>query len=169
MLTREEILSLLAMKPHPEGGFYRETYRANEEIPAEALPGRYQGARHHGTAIYFMLTVDSPSWIHRVKSDEIYLFHCGDPVEILMLFPDGSGRVERLGLDLAAGMRPQIVIPRGAWQGSYIKDVAAGYALISTTVSPGFDFRDFEMGKRSELSASHPAYADLIARLSGPG
>lgn len=167
MLTREEILRRLALQPHPEGGYYRETYRAAEGIPAGALPDRYEGERSHGTAIYFMLTDDSPSWIHRVQSDEIYLFHCGDPIEILMLFPDGGGRVERLGLDLAGGMRPQIVIPRGVWQGSYIKDVAAGYTLISTTVAPGFDFKDFEMGKRAELTAAYPAFAELIVRLSG--
>ena len=166
MLTVDQIKSLLGLKPHPEeGGFFVETYRAGERIPAEALGGRYRGARSVGTAIYYLLTPETFSAIHRLASDEIFHFYLGDPVEMLHLFADGSGRVVVLGPDLEKGMRPQVIVPRGVWQGSRL--VAAGrFALLGTTVAPGFDFADYEHGRRAELLRAYPQFREVIVALT---
>ena len=166
MLTVDQIKSLLGLKPHPEeGGFFVETYRAGERIPAEALGGRYRGARSVGTAIYYLLTPDTFSAMHRLASDEIFHFYLGDPVEMLQLFPDGTGRIVTLGQDLAKGMRPQAIVPQGVWQGSRL--VPGGrFALLGTTVAPGFDFADYEHARRDALLSSHPTFRDLILSLT---
>src|ERR1035438_4456524 len=118
-MTAEEIISLLKLKPHPkEGGFFAETYRAEEAIPQGVLPQRYAGPRAFGTCIYYLLTSATFSAMHRLQSDEIFHFYLGDPVEMLQLSPDGTGQTVVLGSDLRAGMQPQIIVPNGIWQGS---------------------------------------------------
>ena len=119
MITPEELVSLLHLKPHPEeGGCFIETYRSKEWIPESVLPGRYKGARSFATALYFLLTRDTFSAMHRLQTDEIFHFYLGDPVEMLQLLPDGSGRIIPLGTDFLAGARPQVIVPRGVWQGA---------------------------------------------------
>ena len=114
MITAEEVKALLRLTPHPaEGGYFTETYRSEERVAEGALPARYAGARAFGTAIYYLLTPDTVSAMHRLASDEVFHFYLGDPVEMLHLFPDGSGRVVTLGTDLLQWMRPQAVVPRG--------------------------------------------------------
>ena len=166
MLTADQIIALLNLTPHlEEGGFFVETYRAGERIPAEALGGRYRGARSVGTAIYYLLTPDTFSAMHRLASDEIFHFYLGEPVEMLQLFPNGSGMVVTLGQDLEKGMRPQVVVPKGVWQGSRL--VPGGrFALLGTTVAPGFDFADYEHGPPADLLSSHPTFRDLILSLT---
>ena len=166
MITENQIKTRLGLKPHPEeGGYFTETYRSGESIPEEALPGRYQGVRSFGTAIYYLLTLKSFSSIHRLRSDEIFHFYVGDPVEMLQLWPDGSGKVVILGPDLLKGMQPQVMVPRGIWQGARL--LAGGrFALLGTTVSPGFEFADYESGSRSALLASYPRYRHLIGALT---
>src|SRR5688500_2789511 len=118
MLTAQQIIDRLQLKPHPiEGGYFRETYRSTLSLPAEALPHEYGGERNVSTAIYYLLTPDTFSVIHRVKSDEIFHFYAGDPVEMLQLWPDGSGHTITVGNDPAAGHEPQVVVPAGVWQG----------------------------------------------------
>ena len=160
------IIKLLGLKPlQPEGGFFRETYRSRESMPARTLPARYRGKRAQGTAIYFLLTPDTFSAIHRVRSDEVYHFYAGDPVELLVLPPGKRGSVRVLGIDLAKRQRPQLVVPRGAWQGARL--VKGGrWALLGTTVAPGFDYADFELGRRAALMRSYPAHAKLITVLT---
>ena len=115
----EKLKRMLDLKPLPdEGGFYAESYRSEEKLAAGCLPGRYTGERRFGTAIYFLLTPETFSALHRLASDEVYHFYLGDPVELLCLREDGSGEVVTMGTDLNAGMRLQITVPRGAWQGS---------------------------------------------------
>jgi predicted cupin superfamily sugar epimerase len=107
------------------------------------------------------------SKLHRLRSDEIFHFYAGDPVEMLLL-RDGSGEVVTLGADLAHEMRPQVIVPRGVWQGCRLRPGGL-WALMGTTVSPGFAYEDFEMGSSAELAALHPAHADLIRTLGhGP-
>ncbi len=107
MITAEQIKRRLNLKPHPEeGGYYRETYRSDEHIPANVLPDRYKGERSFATAIYYLLTPDTFSAMHRLPTDEIFHFYMGDPVEMLQLIPDGSGRVITLGSDIVKGMHP---------------------------------------------------------------
>ena len=161
----EEIIDWLGLQAHPEGGFYAETYRSEELIPADALPDRYGDGRAFSTAIYYLLTPETCSAMHRVKSDEIFHFYHGDPIEMLHLYPDGSGQRVLLGNDLAAGEVPQVLVPRAVWQGARL--VAGGrHALMGTTVAPGFDFADFEFGDRAHLVADYPEHADLIGALA---
>jgi hypothetical protein len=166
MITAEQVKALLNLTPHPaEGGYFAETYRSDESLRAEALPVRYKAPRSLGTAIYYLLTPDTFSAMHRLASDEIFHFYLGDPVEMLHLFPEGSGRVVRLGPDLLAGQRPQVIVPRGVWQGCRI--VPGGrFALLGTSVAPGFDFADYEHGRRADLLGTYPAFRDRILSLT---
>jgi len=160
-----EIINRLNLKPHPEGGYFSETYRCEETLEPGQLPARYPSKRSFNTAIYFLLTADSCSHMHRLKTDEIFHFYLGDPVTMLQLYPDGSSKTVRLGSDVLGGENPQIIVPRDIWQGSFIAGDGK-FALLGTTVSPGFDFEDFEYGDRDQLIAFYPAQRELIIRLT---
>ena len=169
-LTAEQVIELLRLEPLPvEGGHYRVTYRADETLDAATLPERYGGPRAYGGAIYFFLHGDNFSALHRLLTDEIYHFYLGQPVEMLLLYPDGHDEVVRLGTDLAAGERVQMVVPRGVWQGSRLAnpaDSANGFALMGTTMAPAYDQADFELGDRAALIAAYPQRAELIRALT---
>jgi predicted cupin superfamily sugar epimerase len=167
MITAERLIELLDLEPHPEGGYYRETYRADETIAKAALPERYAGNRRCGTAIYYLLTRETFSAIHRIKTDEIYHFYLRDPVELVLLLPDRSGSVVVLGSDVGGGAQVQIVVRRGTWHGARLAD-GGEYALLGTTVSPGFEFADFEVGERIELLRAYPSFRDTIIALTRP-
>lgn len=148
-LTAGDVIRLLDLKPLPEeGGLFRETYRS----PLS-------------TAIYYLITPDHFSTLHRVRGDEVFHFYLGDPVEMLMLRADGSGEVVTLGTDLNAGMRPQIIVKGGVWQGSRLRE-GGSFALLGTTMAPGFDIADFETGDRAALCAQFPNFTVEIARLT---
>jgi len=165
-MNAEQIIRLFRMKPLPaEGGFYVETYRSKESIPADALPERYERQRSLGTSILYLLTADNFSALHRIKSDEIFHFYLGDSVEMLQLHPDGSGEVITLGTDIAAGQRPQVTVPCGTWQGCSLKS-GGDYALMGCTVWPGFEFEDYQQGRRESLAKEYPNYRQLIIRLT---
>lgn len=152
--TVTDLIASLDLKPHPEGGYYRETYRSNKVAgePVRAL----------STAIYYLLVADTFSELHRLTADEIFHFYLGDTVEMLQLFEDGSSKVVKLGQNLAAGEKLQVVLPTGVWFGSRL--VAGGtYALMGTTVAPGFDFADYERGNRAELIAKFSQSAETAA------
>lgn len=162
-MKAEAIKSILKLVPlSMEGGYFSETYRSEVVIPAAR---GYDGARSSCTAIYYLLEPGEFSEMHRVKSDEIFHFYAGDAVEMLQLWPDGSHRVVVIGTDLAAGMRPQVVVPRGVWQGCRLK--AGGHvALMGCTVSPGFEYADYESGKREELVGGWPEARERIEELT---
>jgi len=166
MLTVEALRGILGLVPHPvEGGYFVETYRSADPLPASALPARYGGARAASTAIYYLLTPDTFSAMHRLASDEIFHFYLGDPVEMLHLHPDGSHERVVIGPDLEAGHRPQVVVPRDVWQGARL--IPGGrHALLGTTVAPGFDYTDYETASRPTLLATHPAAKALILALT---
>ena len=171
-LTAAELKSLLKLEPHPrEGGWFVQTWRAEESIPHTDLPARYTGPRAAGTAIYYLLEPETFSEMHRLQSDEVFHFYLGDPVEMLQLWPDGSGRRVALGPDLQAGMAVQTVVPKGVWQGSRL--VPGGkLALLGCTVSPGFDYADYESGARDELARRWPEWQAMIehlTRMPAPG
>jgi predicted cupin superfamily sugar epimerase len=159
------IVKTLGLQPHPEGGHYAEIWRADESIDAENLPARYGSARSFGTAIYYLLGPSDISAMHRITSDEIFHFYLGDPVEQLHLYPDGSHKVVQIGPDLAAGQRPQMIVERGVWQGARVRP-GGRFALMGTTVAPGFDFADFEMIGETDLTGQWPDAAEMIAALS---
>jgi predicted cupin superfamily sugar epimerase len=166
MLTADEIRKHLKLQPHPaEGGYFAETYRSEHLLSPNALPAGYPGARSVSTAIYYLLTPDSFSAMHRLRGDEIFHFYLGDPVELLQVDAKGAGEVFVLGQDIVAGMKLQHVVPGGAWQGSRLR-AGGKYALLGTTVAPGFDYQDFEIGEREELLAEFPAFAPLITALT---
>jgi uncharacterized protein len=167
-MDAEHLIRTLGLQPLPEeGGYYRETYRSAETLEPAALPARYRARKPFGSAIYFLLSDEAGcfSALHRLPTDEVYHFYLGDPVELLLLFPDGSGRVVRLGQDLERGEQVQGLAPQGVWQGSRL--VPGGrYALLGTTMAPGFGFEDYEGGVRAELLAAYPEHADRIRSLT---
>lgn len=164
MSTAEEVIRLLQLQPLPcEGGWYRETYRSALQMPVEVLASRYRAARSSGTAIYYLLTPDTFSALHRLPTDEVFHFYLGDPVEMLQLGPrpEDGGRIVTLGHDILAGQTVQTVVPAGVWQGSFLR-AGGAFALMGTTMTPGFDFDDYEAADRDVLRASFPHFADKI-------
>ena len=154
------------MKPLPdEGGYYVETYRAKEKIAETALPAEYTGQRNLSTAILYLLTPDTFSALHRLKSDEIFHFYLGDSVTMLQLHPDGSSEVITLGRDILNGRRIQVTVPQGTWQGCFLNE-GGSFALMGTTISPGFEFEDFELAQREELLKQYPNQSNFILKLT---
>jgi predicted cupin superfamily sugar epimerase len=166
MLTAEQIRDFFKLQPLPvEGGYFAESYRSPLTLPKWALPSSYSGDRAMATAIYYLLTPDTFSAMHKLTGDETYHFYLGDPVEMLQLKPDGTGGAILLGQDIMAGMRLQHTVPGGAWQGSRLAP-GGKFALLGTCMAPGFDPQDYEPGNREKLSALYPKYAALIALLT---
>lgn len=170
-MDAEAIKKLLGLKAHPrEGGWYARTYESEDFIGQASLELRYfagggGGPRRTGTAIYYLLEPNTFSEMHRLMSDEIFHFYLGDAVEMLELMPDGASRTTVIGNDLARGQRPQHVVKHGVWQGSRL--VAGGkLALLGCTVSPGFEFEDYDAADRAALCAAWPEHAALIALLT---
>ncbi len=161
-----ELVAALGLVPHPEGGFYAETYRSPESVRAEHLPARFGGDRPFATAIYFLLKSGHPSHLHRLHADELWHFHEGSPVAIHILDPGGEHRTIRLGPAIGEGETFQAAIPAGCWFGAEVL-VPNSYTLVGCTVAPGFDFADFEMGERGSLVAAYPAQWEMIERLTG--
>jgi predicted cupin superfamily sugar epimerase len=154
------------MRPLPgEGGYFAETYRSAYRIPPDSLPGVYRGPRTFATAIYYLLTPETFSALHRLPGDEVYHFYLGDPVEMLQLKPDRTGERIVLGPDIRNGMRLQSVVSGGLWQGSRLLP-GGRWALLGTTMSPGFEFEDYTPGVREALLDSYPAYRELICALT---
>lgn len=160
------LINHLGLQPHPEeGGYYRENYRCSEAVERSGLPDRYPSARSFGTAIYYLLASNSFSAMHRLRTDEVFHFYLGDPVRMVLLHLDGSSSEIVLGTDLVAGQQLQVVIPRGTWFGSSLIE-GGEYALMGTTMSPGFEFEDYEHGDAEALAAQYPSRADDIRKLS---
>lgn len=163
LFTAEDICRLLHLHPLPgEGGFFRETYRST--LPMYAVPG---GERSAATAIYYLLTPGIFSALHRLPGDEVFHFYLGDAVEMLQLHPGGATHVVMIGNDLRSGVEPQVVVPGGVWQGCLLRP-GGRFALMGTTMSPGFDPRDFVSGKRDALCAEYPGQRERILALTHP-
>jgi len=149
----------LNMQPHPEGGYYAETYRSEGKI--EPLD------RSYSTGIYFLLLEENFSAFHRISYDEMWHFYAGSPVEVILLQDNGELIIQRLGSNPDKGETFQFVVPGGTWFGSRMADQSS-YALVGCTVAPGFDFRDFEMAKRSKLSEQFPQHRQIIREMTYP-
>jgi predicted cupin superfamily sugar epimerase len=166
MLSVKDIQDLLKLRPLPlEGGYFAETYRSKITLGQQSLPCGYTGERAISTAIYYLLTPDTFSALHRLTGDELYHFYLGDPVEMLLLHADALTETVILGQDIAAGMRLQHVVSGGVWQGARLAP-GGKFALMGTTMAPGFDAADFQLGNREELSGHYPDHADMIAALT---
>ena len=162
-MTAQYLIDHLQLNPHPEGGFYKETYRSAGLIPKDALPS-FGGDRHYATAIYFLLQAGDFSAFHRIASDECWHFYEGGSLLIHVIDKHGNYSCGRLGRNLHRGESFQYVVPAGAWFASEPADGTA-FSLVGCTVAPGFDFADFEMGKISELTENYPQHKGLLQRL----
>jgi predicted cupin superfamily sugar epimerase len=161
-MSPPNIIALLRLEKHPkEGGYFRETNRS----PQQFFPNRYAGPRSVGTAIYYLITRESFSALHRLPGDEIFHHYLGEAVEMLLLHPSGESEIVRLGKDIAAGERPQVVVPGGTWQGSKLA-TGGEFALLGCTMSPGFDYADYQHGDRAQFIAQFPAEAERIISLT---
>jgi hypothetical protein len=155
----------LGLERHPEGGYFRQTYRADVEIAQAALPARFTGPRRASTAIYFLLEAGDFSAFHRLRSDEVWHFYAGSPLIVHVIEP--AGAYSRIDLGSGTDNRQvfQCVVRAGCWFGSELVE-GGSYALVGCTVAPGFDFEDFEMGKRLELMRAYPEHRRVIERLT---
>jgi predicted cupin superfamily sugar epimerase len=169
----------LALTPHPEGGYFRETYRAAESVPPDALPARYGGARALSTAIYFLLPAGECSALHRIRSDELWHYYAGDPLTLVTIDDAGLLTTHVLGPEVERGERFQVLAPAGVWFGAEVPDrspsggasdvpggVSRAFTLVGCTVAPGFDFADFELGTRTELVRRYPQHRAVIEHLT---
>lgn len=159
-MTVETIIEKLKLTRHPEGGLYRETYRGEKLITLDN--GK---ERNTGTAIYYLLKDTDKSHFHKVGSDELWLFHQGEPLEIFMITNDGKIETKILGNRLDLNEEPQVIIPANVWFAAQLKN-EKGFALVSCIVAPGFDFNDFELGDKNELIKSFPNLKTEIEKLS---
>jgi len=158
-----ERVAQLGLRPHPEGGWFRETYRSEELV--SALPARFPGPRNFSTAIYFLLESGNFSAFHRIRSDELWHFYAGDALEVIEIDEQGKLIVTSLGSDAANGELFQHLVPAGRWFASRVKD-GGSYSLVGCTVAPGFDFADFEMAARDALSAEFPEHKTIVEALT---
>lgn len=160
----EFYINHLKLQPHPEGGYFKETYRASESIHADSLPSCFNGSRNFSTAIYYLLQRGDRSAFHRIQSDECWHFYAGQTLLIHIIFNNGKYDSIKLGPDLAAGETFQYVVPATTW---FAAEPAPGsaFALAGCTVAPGFDFRDFKMADKKTLLAAFPQHNDIVKRL----
>ena len=164
MYTADYFIEKLNMIAHPEGGFYKEIYMSEENITANELKVDFEGSRILWTSIYFLLRDGEVSNFHRLKSDEMWYYHSGSPLTIYIITPEGELITERLGLNIENGEKPQVLVPKDYIFGSAM--INEGYALVGCMVSPGFEFRDFELFKRNFLLEKYPQYEEIIIKLT---
>jgi predicted cupin superfamily sugar epimerase len=159
------MIELLGLKTHGTCGFMRETFVSDLQIPAGALPAEYQGSRPLGGVLYFLVTPQAPIRLHRIRSDQMYHHYLGDPLEVLLLYPGGASEVRVVGSDLAARMRPQLLIPGGTFHAGRVRgDI--GYALLGTSVWARAEPADVELGEPEQLQAAYPAARNAISEFS---
>jgi predicted cupin superfamily sugar epimerase len=168
-MTAADIKRILNLQPHPrEGGWFIRTYESSDLIAPTQFPeARYNGPRRTSTAIYYLLEPDTFSEMHLLQSDEIFHHYLGAAVEMLQLHPDGHTETHIIGKDLAANHRPQLVVPRNVCQGSrLLNPTPTDFALLGCTVSPGFEFTDYDAAPRANLISLYPTQANLIIALT---
>ncbi|MEM6428419.1 MAG: cupin domain-containing protein [Deinococcota bacterium] len=174
-MSADDWISALDLHPHPEGGHYKQVYRATQIISQANLPASFAGDRAAATAIYFLLKEGEISAFHRLQADELWHFYTGCPLEIHVITLDSQYSRFELGLDLVNGQRPMQVIPGGVWFGACLKPstgqddatgLAACFTLIGCTVTPGFDFEDFELAERDTLLQDFPEHHNIIKQLT---
>jgi predicted cupin superfamily sugar epimerase len=158
-------INKLKLEPHPEGGFFYQTYRADLILPKDALPPQFTGSRAASTAIYFLLDGENFSAFHRLHSDELWHFYIGASLVVHLIDANGAYSEIQIGRNPEADEVLQAAVKAGCWFASRVKE-AKSFALVGCTVSPGFDFEDFELEKREELARRYPQYRDVIERFT---
>lgn len=162
----ESLVAFYQMKAHPEGGFYKETYRSVSKIVGAALPKGFTKDRAISTAICFLLPVGSFSAFHRIKSDEMWHFYKGCRLHIHVIHPDGHYELMQLGADYLNGESFQLIVPANSWFASEPIGEESAFSFVGCTVAPGFDFEDFELADADILSQQYPEHEALIRRLT---
>lgn len=165
MITVEQLIEKYQLIPHPEGGYFRETYRSEGVIPNSALPDNFKGDRNYCTGIYFLLPQGTKSCLHRIQSDEMWHFYLGGSMTLVLMHEDYGLQNIILGSDIQQGETVQFVVPGGWWFGGYPNSESA-YSFVGCTVAPGFDFADFELGTRTDLLSKFPESSELILKLT---
>ncbi len=160
-MTKDELIDKFNLELHPEGGYYKETYRAH----LKSNYAGFNGPRNVSTGIYYMLTKGSKSNLHRIKSDEMWHFYLGEPMTIVEFYDDGRYQEIVLGQDVLKGQLVQHTVPAGCWFGAF-PNPNTEFSFVGCTVAPGFDFQDFEFANQQELLEKFPEQADIIKRLT---
>lgn len=166
MTEVENIIQKLELQKHPEGGFYKEVYRSSGTIHQDCLPDSFSSKRNYATSIYFLLTSDTFSAFHRIKQDEIWHFYKGSPIKLHMISETGNYSNIIIGNDLNANQVLQFVVPAKYWFAAEVIGSDSSYSLLGCTVSPGFDFDDFELPSRADLVSKFPQHKKLIENLT---
>ena len=164
--TANAIIEQLGLKPHGTCGFMGETFVSDRRIPADALPAEYQGSRPLGGVFYFLVTPEASIRLHRIRSDQMYHHYLGEPLEVLLFHPGGSCEIHVVGSDLAAGMRPQLLIPGGTFHAGRVR-TSSGYALLGTSVWARAEPEDVELGNPTQLLKEYPSACGVIAEFTG--
>ena len=164
MLTANALIKQFNLLPHPEGGYYKETYKATEYIAKNALPERFQADRFFSTAIYFLLEKGNFSAFHKIKSDECWHFYAGETLLVYVIHTTGNLEIIRLGNNIEKGEVFQYVVPANCW---FASEPAAdtNFSFVGCTVAPAFDFADFELAKANTLIQQFPQHENIIKRL----
>ncbi len=165
MITVEELIAKYQLIPHPEGGYFRETYRSEGVISQQVLPEKFKGDRNYCTGIYFLLPQGKKSCLHRIQSDEMWHFYLGGSMTLILMHEDYGVQKMILGSNILAGEQVQFVVPAGWWFGGY-PNTESSYSFVGCTVAPGFDFADFELANRDELLQKFPGSTDIILTLT---
>jgi len=164
-MTAQELIKQLELQAHPEGGFYKETYRSQHELPQTSLPEKFSGDRAVSTAIYFLIEEGDFSALHKIKSDELWHFYAGDALEVIEIDAEGNLKTTHVGNKPEKGQVFQYTVKADTWFGSRVLS-GGTFSLVGCTVAPGFDFRDFEMAERSSLIKQFPQHKTLIEELT---
>jgi len=159
------LIEKLDLKPHPEGGYFKETYRSNEVILNNNLPIRFSGNRCFSTSIYFLLKSEDFSAFHKINQDEVWHFHEGSPIRIHQISPKGEYSSILLGNDIVNGQLFQHVVPANYWFGATVENKES-YTLVGCTVAPGFEFDDFVLAQREELTQLFPKHSEIVTKLT---
>ena len=161
----KQIIETLGLEPHPEGGYFKETYRSIGEIDEENLGKEFSSSRNFSTCIYFLLTSDSFSAFHRIKQDEIWHFYDGSPIKLHTISEVGEHREYVIGKDILNGEQPQLVVNAGDWFAAEVI-LEDDFSLVGCTVAPGFSFEDFELPSRKDLVSTFPQHKSLITKFT---
>lgn len=164
MITPQQLIQQFNLQPHPEGGWYKETYKSTELLPRAALPQRFNGDRSFSTAIYFLLEQGNFSAFHKIKSDECWHFYTGEPLDVYIINQQGALNIIELGNDINREHVFQYVVPANCWFASR-PAAESNFCFVGCTVAPGFDFEDFELADAVELSNLYPQHREIIQEL----
>lgn len=165
MLEARDYVKELGLEPHPEGGYFKEMYRAEGQIPKSVLPDAFKGDRNYATSIFYMLEGEQISTFHRIQSDELWHFYAGTALTVHMIDSKGNASSKTLGPRINQGEELLFYVPAGVWFASEVIDKTS-FCLAGCTVAPGFDFEDFEMARRVQLLKEFPEHQELITRLT---